>query len=164
MNTVAMRMLAAGLSYTALLGFASGCIGASDFAASSSNAQPATADTSSAAAGNATGLNLNTGELQVLRNVLTALSSGTSNGNSSGNSSNSSSSLADLAKQNINRRDVAVWALDFAAAQNGVTPEQKFAIEVARALLTRDAGALQQLLLNQLLSGVNSALAPGVTP
>jgi hypothetical protein len=107
---------------------------------------------------------LSDAELKVLRNILAGLAPSSATG-SALDALGSAPSLSDLKSLGFSRRDMVLWALDFMAQQSNLTTEQAFALKVARALLARDASALEKLLIEQLLpTSSSSASTQAVAP
>jgi hypothetical protein len=110
---------------------------------------------------------LTASELQLLQSALAGLVPGSAAGASSAALSGTPS-LSDLKKLGFHKRDIAILALDLAAQQTNLTPEQSFALRLTKALVGRDTNALAQLLIEQLLpaasSGSSASASQGTTP
>lgn len=187
MQTLVKRPVCCGLALVALLGSVSlGCVGVEDWASTPAGTTDSVevsvaTDLIPDATDDATGLTvsassadslgdsssesqtaLTDAELQLLQSVLSGLTGGTV-GSSTSDALSGALSLANLKDLGFSRRDMAVWVLDLVAQQNDLSTEQAFAIELARALLSRDYSALESLLIQQLLPTlINSASAQAV--
>jgi hypothetical protein len=97
-------------------------------------------------------------ELQLLQGVLGGLVPGGTTSSTSGTSSGALS-LSDLTHLGLSRRDMALWVLDLVAQQSNLTTEQSFALQLTRALVSRDSNAIAQVLMEQLLPALTSGSA-----
>lgn len=164
MNMLRASAKTCALTAAAAISLGSGCIGAQDTGAAASadaNSSAATtpATTTSSALASAAQSSLNDAELQLLQNALADLTSGGMTG---------TPSLGDLKALGFHKRDLAVLALDMAAQQPNLTTGQSFALRLAKAVVSRDANSLEQVVLAEMLSlanaGTTTSAAAGATP
>lgn len=185
MNVLARKSVLVGLTMTVFSGLATGCIDlqgalqtaietdlSSDVAASDSasddvqasvatdlipDSTTSSSDSQTASTG-ASQSTLTSTELQLLESVLTGLVTGSST-DSTSDASSSTSLLSDLVNLDLSRREIAVWVLDLVAQQADLTTEQSFALRLTSAILSGDADAQEQLLVEELLPTLIDAVS-----
>ena len=155
MKVLAKRKLVCGWAAVALLGLVPGCMGVDELSETPLSAE-VNSSTSQLEAGSSAqpASGLSDAELALLRTALAGLSSGNGSG-SAEDALGAAPSLSDL--KSLRRRDLAVWVLDFATESAELAPEQEVALRLLRAVLTRDSAALQQLVMEQLLTTLTGA-------
>ena len=124
-------------------------------AAGSAESALLSSSNNSSASTNVPQSSLTDSELQLLQSALAGLVPGSATGSSSAALSGTPS-LSDLKKLGFHKRDIAIVALDLAAQQANLTPEQTFALRLTKALVSRDTNALAQLLIEQVLPAAGS--------
>ncbi len=112
------------------------------------------------AADAATGLpaGLDAIELELLTKALAGLTGGGTGG--ALNDIPGTSADGGLKGLGLSKREVAIWALDLAVQRAPLTPQQEFGLKLARAYLSRDEKAMQQLVLDQ-VSGLLGGSSTG---
>lgn len=188
MNVFLVRKTPCAFVVAALVSLVSGCIDTHDMSTVTANdtglpvsattsgtsaAAPAdsallsSSNNSSSASTSPLQSSLTDSELQLLQSALAGLAPGSAAGSSS-TAPSATPSLSDLKTLGLDKRDIAILALDWAAQQSNLTPEQSFALRLAKALVSRDTNALTQLLIEQLPSatgsGSSASASQGATP